>query len=90
MRSCFPFLEKDAVGTRAVQTVEPIEIAALVGQIVIVGEAERHRHVRRFIALDAEAGLHDVDRQRRRERDDEEYGSRSHSGASYRERNGVF
>jgi hypothetical protein len=86
----FPLLEKNTIRARPVEAIEPIEIATLVGQVVIVGEAERHRNVGGFVTLDAEAGLDDIDRQRRRKRHDEEYGSGFHSGASYRERNGVF
>ena len=68
-------LEEDAVGPPAVQSNVPLEVASLVAQVVIVGDAERHRHVGGFVALDALACFHDIDRHRGRERDDEENGS---------------
>ena len=85
-----PFLQEDAVRPGTVETVEAVEISPLVGQVVVVREAERHRDVGRFVAFDAKAGLDDVDRQSCRKRYDEEYRPCSHSRASYRDRNGVF
>ncbi len=69
-------LQEDAVGPPAVQSPISLEIPPLVREIMVEGHAERHRDVGRFVSLDAEAGLDDINGNRRGERDDEEDGGR--------------
>src|SRR5207249_9569130 len=68
----FTLLEKDAIGAGLEETVESLDVSALVSEIAIECGAQTHRHVRRFVALDPESRLHDVDGQRSRERHDEQ------------------
>ena len=56
----FTALQENAVWSISVDADVALEIAPLVGEVVIVRDAERHHHVRRFIALHAHR-LHDVD-----------------------------
>jgi hypothetical protein len=55
-----------------IDTPEALEVALLEAQVPVVGHAEGHADVGRLIALDLVAGAHDIDRDRRRERHDEE------------------
>jgi len=66
--------QEDAVGPPAVQSPITFEIATLVREIMVEGHTERHRDVRRFVSLVAEAGLDDVNGNRGGERDEEEDG----------------
>ena len=78
----FTALQENAVWSIAVDADVALEIAPLVGEVVIVRDAERHHHVRRFVALDAHR-LHDVDRhcggEQRRERYDRDDLRRRHA-----------
>ena len=44
---------------------DPVEVPPLVGEIPVVGHAERHRDIGRLVPLDATAGLHQIKRQGR-------------------------
>ena len=56
-----PFFEKNALRAGFEETVESLDVAALVGEIAIECGTQTHRHVRRFVALDAESRLDNVD-----------------------------
>ncbi len=75
-----PFQE-DAFGSGSVEAEEPLEIAALIRQVVIEGSAQPHRHVGGFVALHAESRLDHVNGKGCRQRDDQEDGADERGGA---------
>jgi hypothetical protein len=81
----FSALEKNPFGTLLVDAPEPIEIAALVREVPIVRHAERHRDVGGLVALELVARAGHVDRDRSRQGDDEQDGSRERRGAMGRD-----
>src|SRR5581483_1349773 len=54
-------LQKNAFRSGTVEAEEPFEVPALVCQIAVERGAQAGRDIRRFVALDAESGLDDVD-----------------------------
>ena len=60
-----PTFQVDPVGSVIVCPFEPLEVPPLVGEIPVVGHAERHRDIGRLVPLDATAGLHQIKRQGR-------------------------
>ena len=58
----FSTLEKNAFRTLLIDTPEPFEIVPAVREIAVVGEAERHADVGRFVSLDPVTRTNDVDR----------------------------
>ena len=54
-------LEENPFRAAAIESPEPLEISAFVTQVVIVGDAERHRDVGGLVTFDAKSGSDDVD-----------------------------
>ena len=55
-------LEKDAVGSGSVDLPEAGEVLSLEGEVAVVRDAQRHRHVRGLVALEPVRRLQDVER----------------------------
>ena len=75
-----PLLQEDALRAFVVDLIEALDVARLVGEIAVVGDAEGHGDVGGLVALDAVRRPHDVDGERRTAADHEQGGGRDDAG----------